>query len=207
MKYLPSFTAAMRTAFFLAMILPISIAAQSTKPPPSRTPTGGMSPEARDLYLREMNIRRLELEKTKKSNTTRATDEDVINQVTEDFSRIQDINAEIIRDYAAGAPPDYKHIAEAMEEIRKRASRLNDNLLLPSGQEAPQKIQGKARSPLLDLNDLIKSFVSNPIFKNSNTIDANTGPKAKRDLESIIDLSGRISKSADKLSKSQSKPD
>lgn len=202
------FTAAIRATLFLAMVFPLSIAAQAPKPPPARTPAGGMSPETRDLYLREMNLKSLELERAK-SGTTGEPSEETIKQVKEDFSRIQEINDGVIRDYAAGKPPDYKYISEAMEEIRKRAARLNENLLLPLDQEDVPKsleaVKGKARSPLLDLNDLIKGFVSNPIFKNQNTIDAKTGAKARKDLQGIIDLSGRISKSADRLSKSQNK--
>lgn len=204
-----SVTAAIRAALFIAIALSISIAAQNTKSPSTRTPSGGMSPEARDRYLREMSLKSLELEKSAKSGITGTPSNEIIKQVKEDFLRIQDINEGIIRDYVAGEPPNYKHISEAMEEIRKRAARLNDNLLLPADLENSQKSleagKGNARSPLLDLNDLIKSFVSNPIFKNSNTIDAKTGAKAKKDLQGIVALSGRISKSADKLSKSQSK--
>jgi len=163
------------------------------------------------MYQREMNIKSLELDKEKGSAAIERPSEATIKEVKEDFAGIQDINAAIIRLYKSGAPPDYKGLSQAMAEIRRRAERLRANLVLPSGNgEGPK---GKnptdakpGRSPLLDLNDLITSFVTNPLFANPNTIDAELGAAAKHDLDCIVDLSDRISKSADKLSKMPAKP-
>ena len=193
----------------LAMALPIVAAAQA-RPNSSRrgTPIGSAPDSVRETRERDMNIRRLELEKERPAKSALEVSPETIKQVNEDFAKIQGINAEIIQDYASGKPPNYKHISEAMMEIKKRAERLNANLLLPPGDSdnedraKPTGIKrAEPRSPLLDLNDLIHDFVTNPIFKNVNTIDLALGAKAKRDLESIVDLSDRISKSADKLNK------
>lgn len=195
------------------IVMPTSAAAQARPNPgprntPSSTPDGVL-----DMRIRDMNIRRLEIERENAAKPTLEVSKETVKQVNEDFGRIQGINSEIMRDYASGAPPDYKHIAEAMAEIKKRAARLNTNLLLPPDEEVPENqatpsnsTKRKARSPLLDLNDLINGFVTNPIFKNVNTIDLALGLKAKRDLANIIDLSDRISKSAEKLSKAATKP-
>ena len=199
-------------AFALVIVLPTSVAAQA-RPNPRSSPPGRPPDSVLDMRERDMNIRRLEIEKESSAKPTIEVSKETVKQVSEDFARIQEINAEIMRDYASGTPPDYKHIAEAMAEIKKRAGRLNVNLLLPPD-EAGADNQGTqtevnkkpARSPLLDLNDLIRSFVTNPIFKNANTIDLNLGPKAKRDLASIIDLSDKISRSAERLSKNIGRP-
>jgi len=164
------------------------------------------------MYQREMNIKSLELGREKRSGIIGAPSETTIKEVKEDFARLQDINAEMIRLYQSGSSPDYKRIAQAMAEIKKRAERLRTNLVLPPGKADEQEHNRSAaaksgRSPLLDLNDLITSFVTNPIFANANTIDAELGATAKRDLECIVDLSDRISKSADKLSRVSAKPD
>ena len=196
-------------AFASLLALPTSLAAQSRPNPPTRVnPLGPTSDAVRDMRERDMNIRRLELERERNEKPTFEVSKETTRQVNEDFAQIQSINADIMRDYASGVAPDYKHISEVMAEISKRGARLNANLLLPSseGDRNDQANQGgsdkrPARSPLLDLNDLICGFVTNPIFKNLNTIDAELGKQAKRDLQSIIDLSDRISKSADKLSK------
>jgi len=199
-----SLTTAIGVALFLVIMMAMPVAAQ--KASGSRPRPVGPTVNQRDMYLREMSLKSLELSKPDKKEGASSA---AIKQVQEDFLGIQQINAEVIHAYAAGEPPNYKHISEAMAEINKRAARLNMNLLLPTGQaEVTPSNGGEAgkktgRSPLLDLNDLINSFVNNPIFKNADTVDATTGAKAKHDLESIIDLSDRISKSAGKLSKRQ----
>ncbi|HXU09006.1 MAG TPA: hypothetical protein VN743_08405 [Blastocatellia bacterium] len=197
------------TALVFLIALPATVAAQSRPNPPTRAnPLGPSSAAVREMREREMNIRRMELEKERNQQPTFEVSKETTRLVNEDFARIQTINAEVMHDYTSGAAPDYKHISEAMAEINKRAVRLNANLLLPSTDEekSDQRNQGvlarqKGRSPLLDLNELIGAFVSNPIFKTVDTIDAQLGKQAKRDLQDIITLSDTISKSAVKLSK------
>lgn len=198
--------------FVSLIVLPSSAAAQSRPNPPARPNLGPTSDGVRDMRERDMNIRRLELEKERTEKPTFEASKETTKQVNEDFARIQSINAEVMHDYATGIAPDYKHISEVMAEISKRAARLNTNLLLPSNDgevndRASQVTsdQRRARSPLLDLNELICGFVTNPIFKNLNTIDLELGRQAKGNLQSIIDLSDRISKSAVKLSKTTEK--
>jgi hypothetical protein len=155
----------------------------------------------KDQQVRDAQIRNLEI------NREGAADKalpkpapQVVEQVKQDFGRIQEINAQIMKSYSSGEAPDYKHLSEVMAEMNKCASRLNTNLSLPE-QAAYESLRQGGRSPLLDLNELVTRFVTNPIFKNANTIDAERAAHAKRDLADIIDLSRRIRKSADKLSK------
>jgi hypothetical protein len=198
-------------AFALVTVMPASVAAQA-RPNPRTGPPGLPPDSVREMRERDMNIRRLEIERDRNAKPALEVSKETVKQVNEDFARIQGINAEMMRDYVSGSEPNYKHISEAMAEIKKRAARLNANLLLPEGDAVandsaiPSGLQkGTARSPLLDLNDLICGFVTNPIFKSVNTIDLTLGAKARRDLANIIDLSGRISKSAEKLSKGAAK--
>jgi len=198
--------------FICALLLPASLAAQSRPNPPSRnSPVPSASDNMREMLEREMKIKRLEMDRDKGKRSSLEVSKETIKQVNDDFARIQEINVEIMRDYSDGKPPDYPHIAGAMSEIKKRASRLRSNLILPSGDRIAGEQAGSSsapkhsgRSPLLDLNDLIVSFVTNPIFKNENTIDLELGARAKRDLAGIVDLSDRISRSAEKLSKTAS---
>ena len=198
---------AMGAAFALMIALPIQVTAQARSTPPSGRPTStARSPIDLDMDKREMNIKSLELERKKRAAVIGPPSDTTIKEVKEDFGRIQDINAEMIHLYQSGSAPDYKRISQAMAEIKRRAERLRTNLVLPSGKEIDpehrvQAAAKPARSPLLDLNDLITSFVTNPIFANANTIDAELGANAKRDLEGIVDLSDKINKSAGKLSK------
>ncbi|MEJ7618203.1 MAG: hypothetical protein WKF30_14845, partial [Pyrinomonadaceae bacterium] len=57
------------------------------------------------------------------------------------------------------------------------------------------------KSALSSLDKLIVSFVTNRIFKYTNTIDLKLSVQAKSDLENIIDLSGQVSKNAEKMQK------
>jgi len=197
----------------LVIVAPATVSAQTRPNPSPRNTPRTTSDDVLDMRMRELNIRRLEIEKDKAAKPALEVSPEAVKQVNEDFARIQGINAEIMRDYVTGKPPDYKHISEAMAEMRKRAARLNTNLLLPpdaaaADDQTTQIVSNKqqGRSPLLDLNDLIQAFVTNPIFKNANTIDLALGVKARRDLAGIIDLSERINKSAEKLSKATAKP-
>lgn len=193
----------------VVIVAPTTVSSQTRPNPSPRNTPRTTSDDVLDMRMRELNIRRLEIEKDKAAKPALEVSPEAVKQVNEDFARIQGINAEIMRDYVTGKPPDYKHISEAMAEMRKRAARLNTNLLLPpddaaADDQTTQIVSNKqqGRSPLLDLNDLIQAFVTNPIFKNANTIDLALGAKARRDLAGIIDLSERINKSAEKLSKS-----
>lgn len=178
--------------------------AQKNKPP-TPPPTAN-----RDMQLREMQLRSLELSKESEKKLSREVLPETLKNVKEDFERIQSINADVMRAYASGGAPNFAYLAEATAEINKHATRLRTNLLLPepnkedSGQKNVNESQPK--SPLMTLNNLILSFVTNPIFKNENTIDAELGVKARRDLDAIIELSDKISKSAEKLSKTSGKP-
>jgi hypothetical protein len=58
---------------------------------------------------------------------------------------------------------------------------------------------------LLALDGLMMSFVSNPIFQSAQVVDVQQASKAKRDLEAIIKLSGKIKKSAARLSRASAK--
>lgn len=212
MKLKPHIVIVAFVAFAFLIVIPAFAAAQSRPNPPARPNLGPTSDAVRDMRERDMNVRRLELERDRIEKPTFEASKETTRQVNEDFARIQSINAEVMHDYATGVAPDYGHISEVMADISKRAARLNTNLLLPSNDgevsdRASQVTSDKrrVRSPLLDLNELIRSFVTNPIFKNLNTIDLELGRQAKRDLQSIIDLSDRISKSAAKLGKTTEK--
>jgi hypothetical protein len=190
--------------FIFAVGLVLGANAQSSK--------GPVQPVTNDhnLQLREMQMRSLELTKESEKKLTREVSPETLKNVQEDFSRIQSINADIMRAYASGAAPNFASLAQATAEINKRATRLRANLMLPEPskdtQEQKASTEAQPKSPLMALNYLIVSFVTNPIFKNDNTIDADLGTKAKRDLDAIVDLSDKISKSAEKLSKSSGKP-
>lgn len=171
---------------------------------PSNKPRTDPQPSVMDVGIRDMQVRSLELSKDKNTEAKSSVSPEIVKLVKEDFGRIQEINADVMRGYTSGAPPNYKYLSEAMADINKRAARLNTNLLLPQLADS-ESFEEKDGSPLVQLNSLIVRFVTNPVFKNANTMDAQDGVKAKRDLGYIIELSNRIRKSAERLERSSGK--
>jgi hypothetical protein len=125
-------------------------------------------------------------------------------QTEEDFTRILTLHNEIARALAANNSLDYRFVSEAVSEIKKRASRVQSNLLLGlSPDDAPVKetAEPELRDSLIKLCKEIRSFVTNPMIENPNTVNAQQLLRARRDLESLIQLSGLIKKDAEKLNK------
>ena len=125
-------------------------------------------------------------------------------QTQEDFTRILTIHNEIARALTSTKDLDYHFVSEATAEIKKRASRVQSTLVLhPSADDAPikEKSDTEMKDSLIRLCKEIRSFVTNPMIENPNTVDAKQLVRARRDLESLIQLSGIIKKDADKLSK------
>jgi len=135
-------------------------------------------------------------------------------QLKDDFEQLQTVNNRMMAMVFDNNVLDYKHISEAILEIRKRASRLKSKLPLPVAEkDAPEEQpvqgltelnQGQVKPALLSLDDLIQRFVTNPVFQQSQVVDIQKSSKARRDLEAILKLSEKIKKSADKLIKSSS---
>ena len=134
----------------------------------------------------------------------------VIAQVKQDFERIQVARNGIVRAAASGNSLDYKFISEVAGEIKKRASRLEDNLALPEaeGDKKSRKTgidfdEMEMKTALQMLCDRIESFVKSPIFETPGVLDVQHSTKASSDLESILKLSASVRKSAERLKKNQ----
>ena len=158
----------------------------------------------RDLSSTERDIRALETA-TEKKKDAKAT----MAEINEDFGRLRAINDEFKSASSSGAALNYKSISDTSVEIKKRATRLKTNLAglpRPEKDEKRQKenvpVDGAQMKTLLtSLNDLITSFLTNPVFSDMGTLDNQLAAKARRDLESLIDLSDVIRKGAEKLGK------
>jgi len=127
-------------------------------------------------------------------------------QTEEDFTRILTLHNKIARALSSKDPLNYQFISDATAEIKKRASRVQSTLALRlSADDAPvkEKTDVEMKDSLIKLCKEIRSFVTNPMIENPNTIDVQQLIRARRDLESLIQLSGLIKKDADKLSKGE----
>lgn len=186
----------------------------STQTLAQRGSTGGSSPNmdrARESGVREHQQQLNLLLNSKEPG--RAGEERrlqaIIEQTKQDFDRIQVLNRELVNRASATDAFNYKSLTEMAAEIRKRARRLKDNISLPPPErdEPLGKREGEIgreqmKGALLMLSKRIVSFTTNPLFQTAHVIDARLGAKASGDLEAIVELSGQIKKSAEKLGKS-----
>ncbi|MBA3768848.1 MAG: hypothetical protein H0W99_18085 [Acidobacteria bacterium] len=130
-------------------------------------------------------------------------------QIREDYKQIQIVNNDLARSVsAARGILDFKYVAKSVSDIKKRALRLKENLVLPEAKESVERSRPevgteteKLKSSLSVLDKLILGFVNNPIFEQAKTVDVQISAKARRDLEEIIEVSDQIKKSSEKLQK------
>ena len=129
-------------------------------------------------------------------------------QIREDYRQIQVVNNDLARLVSDGGALDLKHVAKSVSEIKKRAVRLRENMVLPEpakAAERPKPPSGpeaeQLKSSLSALDGLILAFVNNPIFEQARVADVQMSAKARRDLEDIIEVSEQIKKSSEKLKK------
>jgi len=176
-------------------------------------PTGGPPPmEGRvntdRIRQQEMSGREWQLRNFGKEPISAAKDDRQLKalmaQTEEDFTRILTIHNEIARALASKDPLNYQFVSDATSEIKKRASRVQSSLALRMAPDDPavkEKSDTEMKDSLIKLCKEIRSFVTNPVIENPNTVDAQQLIRARRDLESLIQLSGLIKKDADKLKK------
>ena len=159
----------------------------------------------RDLERRSWNLKLLSLSAAKTKNK-RPRPEQALEQLQEDFTRLQIVNRSLGRAVIGTSALDLKFVSKSLSDIKKRAERLNTNLALPAPEtpsglpaEEPVTRQSQLKSSLLRLVELVFSFVDNPFFKEASVVDTQQTSKARRDLEDIIELSKRLKNDSEKL--------
>ena len=129
----------------------------------------------------------------------------IVNQIVEDFERIQIANLEMLRVSVTLDPAACKQISKLAEEMNKRARRLKSNLGVPDlegakkNSETPAMDEAQFRASLLALNASVRSFVSNPIFRDPRVRDLRELSNLQRDIANVIELSRTTKKAAVKL--------
>lgn len=177
----------------------------------AQQPTPGTNPsdvrlEERERQNREMQLRSAGGMGVAATALNQQRLNAAIEQVQQDFKRIQIIRNEMVHYLLANKPLEYKYISEQTGEINKRASRLKTFLMQPTPEEKGKEQKNQAefndnemKGALVKLCNLIVSFTENPVLKNPGTVDVKQSAKAGRDLLSIIEISSTIKKSAEKL--------
>jgi hypothetical protein len=159
-----------------------------------------------EMSKREYQLRRFGMEpKTPLSDKEKKA---LVAQVEQDFNRILTLHNELARAISSEASLDYHFVSETSGEIKKRSARLQSTLLLhqsdeekTSTSESPKFRDDNLKPVLATLCKHIKDFVTNPIIETPGTVNAADLARAKRDLASVINLSGRIHQRAGQLNK------
>lgn len=127
-------------------------------------------------------------------------------QIREDFVRLQVVNNDLARAVAGAGQLDFKLVAKSASEIKKRAERLKDNLVLPEATEGEKSPAAPAptdmeqlRAALSRLDGIILRFANDLHAKGVRRFDAQSSVKLRSNLEEIVALSGRVKKSSEKL--------
>lgn len=132
--------------------------------------------------------------------------EAAIEKVKEDFRQIQIIRNAMVRNLLAEKPLDYPLIASQSAEVHKHAEHLKSFFMPEAGEEKDKKKRAEfkpeeMKEALVQLCNRIDSFVDNPILKSPDLKDVEQSAKAGGDLLSIIELSGNLKRSAEKLNR------
>ena len=193
------------TALILLLICAAPMFAQTSSaggPPPVASRVNTDRVRQQDMSRREWQLRNFGTEPgaPKDDRQLKA----LMAQTEEDFTRILTLHNEFARALASKNDLNYQFISEATAEIKKRASRVQHSLglkLFEDDTPVKEKSEPEMKDSLIKLCNEIRSFVTNPVIENPNTVDAVQLTRARRDLESLIQLSALIKKDAEKLSK------
>ena len=144
---------------------------------------------------------------------TRERRRSLFPQINEDFQRVQVIHNEIVRLLQSNKGLDYGRLADLTGDMKKRGTRLRENLALPQGEQpsTPAKHADalddqQVRKDIGALHDLVVSFVASSLFKNLGVVDAKVIDQATDNLNHIIDLSDEIKRAAKLLDKKGAGP-
>jgi len=166
--------------------------------------------QAQAQSRREMELRNLGAQAEMSNNPRRV--QEVASEIEQDFQKILVLHNGLARFLLDRKPLDYGFVSDASAEIRKRAVRLQKTLALSLPAEELTKERNaefedaQIRDGVATLCNQIKSFVTNPVIENPGTISAEQLTKARHDLQTVIDLSSSLKKSADRLKKASTSP-
>lgn len=188
----------------LFLATPVPAQRPDPGPPPIDRKVNADRVRQQDMSNREWQLRNFGTQPNAPKD--RRQIEALMAQTEEDFHRILTLHNEIARLLSADKPIDYDFVSDASSEIKKRASRLQSTLALrqlPTDTLVVEKEdeikEAEMKDALVKLCKQIRSFVTNPVIENPNTIDANHLANARRDLESLIQFSGFLNKATKKL--------
>lgn len=198
----------------LALFAPRAASAQGRQPPAHHPPPAEKAdptPRAPSVRERQLIMEEMSRELGKETRP-RKSEELRLSEIAEDYRDLQQVNNKMMAAAMRAAAPDYKMIAGSVADIRRRAERLRENLMLPETESAaaegekrpePKSAEDAAamKAALLALDRSIMSFVRSPLFKNTDVLDAEAAARASHDLADVIERSRLAARDAERLAK------
>ena len=191
-------------ALMFSFAAPVLAQTGPAGPPPTEHRINTDRVRQQDMSKREWQLRNFGKEPGSPGDRRRV--EALMAQTQEDFNRILTLHNEIARALSSKNALNYGFVSEATAEIKKRAGRVQSTLKLEpeegyTGLKVEEIDESQMNDALIKLCKQIRSFVTNPMIENPNTVDAQQLLKARHDLDAVIHLSGQIKKDADRLKK------
>jgi len=187
--------------FFVAAIVMLSTSALGQSV--SRDSQGPFA-DAIERRRAEMDLRMVPL-KLRERMIRNFSDPRLVQQMNEDFLRIQAIRADMVKVFANGAKLAPEQLRTGGRDIRRRATRLRSLLALSEDHkdvEVPRAIplsvdSLNARAHQLCLE--ISRFTGNPMFKTKGVITVNNAKEASETLDLLISLAAILEKESGNL--------
>ena len=173
--------------------------------------------ERRDRMMREADLRErqfmLRTMEPDRRPATAPAPRLALAQIRDDFVRLQVLNNDLAKAVSRGGTLDLKFVSKSAAEMRKLAVRLKENLVLPAPDGNAGQPDAKAATPpeqlgpaLSALDALVLKFADDMASKGVLRLDAQSSAKARRELEAIVELSGWVKKTSEKLEKTTRSP-
>ena len=153
---------------------------------------------------REREFRELEQQRHKSVNRQVEAKQAVQSQLREDFSRLYELQQSQLLPTSPALALDNEMLMKSTEEIKTRATRIRQNLLLMLAERDENKkeytvTESDLRFSTSALRALIVRFVNSPVFQVNSPNDKELRITAREDLEAIIKLSDNLNKVVKKL--------
>ena len=194
---------------FLAAV-PMVLGQTDRTPPRPRPNTPNVPSPVRQPSIRERQMIMDQMRRDAATSRPRLEERErlAVAQITEDFAKLQAVNNKMLAENIPRAVPNVPAVIQSLEEMRKRATRLRENLHLPRDSSAEQRTKYPniadakgLKTVLVMLDEKIMSFIENPIFKKPSVIDLEQATRAGSDLDAIVELTVKIRKDAERLQK------
>jgi hypothetical protein len=159
------------------------------KPPPSTVVTETNRQEMDSLLMR----------KPIPANEDRSSKQARLKQINEDFKELQRLNNKLRSAVSTNTELDYHSVVDLISQMESKAKRLRSNLTLPRLESKKEPVVlTDFVSGLKALDLAVVSFTKNALFQQVNVVELDLANKASQDLASIIELSSKLKRTANK---------